>query len=260
MRDMLRSFAVGLGIVILLGGPALALSFTVDSTGDSGDTSAGDGACVATGGGCTLRAAMQEANALPDADTIAFDIAGSGLHTIHVVGGQEGGSDLPFIVAPLTIDGFKQHDSQPNTNATGGLNAVPLIELDGSGSSHCFVVFNSGTNTIRGLVMNGFHSDAVDLESGSTTFIEGNFIGTDATGTTAKGLATGVNMFVQNGGLTFTVGGTTPDARNLISGSTNGGISVGVLRQAFLAPAEPLRADTKTLRKGVHCPGDATGG
>ena len=32
------------------------------------------------------------------------------------------------------------------------------------------------------------------------------------------------------------------------------------LRQAFLAPAEPLRADTKTLRKSAHCPGDATGG
>ena len=70
------------------GGQALALTFTIDSTTDGSDTSAGDGNCVATTGGCTLRAAMQDANALPDADTIAFDIAGSGVHAIHVVGGH----------------------------------------------------------------------------------------------------------------------------------------------------------------------------
>src|SRR5262245_41504058 len=97
----LQRLVAGLGIAVLLGGPAGALTFTVDSTGDGSDTSAGDGVCVATSGGCTLRAAMEEANAHPDADIIAFDIAGSGVHTIHVVGGSEGGNDLPFIVAPL---------------------------------------------------------------------------------------------------------------------------------------------------------------
>ena len=30
------------------------------------------------------------------------------------------------------------------------------------------------------------------------------------------------------------------------------------LRQAFLAPAERLRADTRTLRKDLHCPGEAS--
>ncbi len=224
---MLRGFAVGLGVVTMLGGPALAATFTVDSTGDGSDTSAGDGMCIATSGGCTLRAAIEEANAHPDADTIAFDIPGSGVHTIHVVGGSEGGSDIPFLVAPVTIDGFTQAGSQPNTNVTGALNATPTIELDGSGSFHCFFALDGGTTTIRGLVINGCHSEVIGLGSG-TTLIEGNFIGTDVTGTVAKtfGGAPGITMFVQSGGLTFTAGGTTPAARNLISGNGGSGIEV----------------------------------
>src|SRR5439155_13469953 len=88
--------------VWLLAAPAWAASFTVDSTGDDPDASPGDGTCATAGGACTLRAAIDEANANPDADTIAFDIAGSGVHTIVPAGG------LPFITAPLTIDGFTQ--------------------------------------------------------------------------------------------------------------------------------------------------------
>src|SRR5262252_2602105 len=143
---MIRNVALSAIVLALLGGSALGTTFTVDSTGDGSDTNAGDGMCVATSGGCTLRAAIEESNAHPDADTIEFDIAGSGVHTIHVVGAAEGGNDLQFLVAPVTIDGFTQPGSQPNTSATGALDAVPTIELDGSGSAHCLVVFNGGTN------------------------------------------------------------------------------------------------------------------
>ncbi len=199
---------------------------------------------MADDGACTFREAITAANtntasgammgecaageASPTVDTIAFNISGGGVHTIHVVGGSEGGSDVPFLVDPVTIDGFTQPGSQPNTNVTGALDAMPTIELDGSGSFHCLVVFNGGTTTIRGLVINGCHAESIDLESGSTTFIEGNFIGTDVTGNVAKtfGGAPGLVMFVQNGGLTFTAGGTMPDARNLISG--NGGDAIRV--------------------------------
>src|SRR5688500_5320120 len=44
--------------------------FTVDSTADAVDSSVGDGACRTLAGACTLRAAIQEANALPGADEI----------------------------------------------------------------------------------------------------------------------------------------------------------------------------------------------
>ena len=50
-------------------------TFTVTNTTDDSDTSAGDGVCT-TGviGQCSLRAAIQEANALAGADDISFNI------------------------------------------------------------------------------------------------------------------------------------------------------------------------------------------
>jgi len=51
---------------------AKAATFTVNSTIDEGDIVQGDGVCAASGNNCTLRAAIQEANALPGADTIVL--------------------------------------------------------------------------------------------------------------------------------------------------------------------------------------------
>jgi hypothetical protein len=53
----------------------------VDSTTDAVDTSPGDGLCATAGGECTLRAAVQETNALPGADTVQVP-AGTYLLTI----------------------------------------------------------------------------------------------------------------------------------------------------------------------------------
>jgi len=53
--------------------PARAATFLVNSTDDVHDASAGDGICeTAAGGQCTLRAAVEEANALPGAHVIRF--------------------------------------------------------------------------------------------------------------------------------------------------------------------------------------------
>jgi CSLREA domain-containing protein len=55
-------------LVTVLG--ARAATFNVTSTMDAGDASPGDGVCASVGSGCTLRAAIQEANALAGADTV----------------------------------------------------------------------------------------------------------------------------------------------------------------------------------------------
>jgi CSLREA domain-containing protein len=54
--------------------PAQAATFTVNSPLDVSDANPGNGVCeTATGNGiCTLRAAIQETNALPGADTIVL--------------------------------------------------------------------------------------------------------------------------------------------------------------------------------------------
>lgn len=56
---------------------AHAAAFTVNSLTDAVDAAPGDGACLTAGGVCTLRAALEEANALAGADTIDFSVTGT---------------------------------------------------------------------------------------------------------------------------------------------------------------------------------------
>lgn len=58
--------AITIGSVVAISGSSprvAAAGFLVDSTGDSGDANPGDGTCATAGGVCTLRAAIEEANA-----------------------------------------------------------------------------------------------------------------------------------------------------------------------------------------------------
>lgn len=60
-----------LGMIWALSSPvALAVEFTVNDTNDTLDDNPGDGICADSSGKCTLRAALEEANALAGADTI----------------------------------------------------------------------------------------------------------------------------------------------------------------------------------------------
>jgi CSLREA domain-containing protein len=62
----------------LLASRAQAAGFGVNSLGDTADASPGDGICATAGGVCTLRAALQEANANgAAADTITFTVTGT---------------------------------------------------------------------------------------------------------------------------------------------------------------------------------------
>ena len=72
--DRLTVLVVGATASLLgafsLAAPAQAVTFTVNSTVDAVDVNPGDGVCATAEGTCTLRAAIQEANALAGADTI----------------------------------------------------------------------------------------------------------------------------------------------------------------------------------------------
>jgi CSLREA domain-containing protein len=63
---------VSLGLAGLPGRPAIAQNFAVNSEADIVDANPGDGVCAAIDGGCTLRAAVQEANALPGHQTVVL--------------------------------------------------------------------------------------------------------------------------------------------------------------------------------------------
>jgi CSLREA domain-containing protein len=79
-----------LGIALLaVAQVARAATFTVDSTADAVDVAPGDGACATAADECTVRAAIQEANALPGADTIVVDEELGGNVTLTIAGAGE---------------------------------------------------------------------------------------------------------------------------------------------------------------------------
>src|ERR671926_346430 len=59
-----------------------ATTFTVNSAGDGADANLADNVCNDGGGNCTLRAAIQQANATAGTDTINFSVTG----TINLTG------------------------------------------------------------------------------------------------------------------------------------------------------------------------------
>ncbi|HVS81721.1 MAG TPA: LamG-like jellyroll fold domain-containing protein [Pyrinomonadaceae bacterium] len=197
----------------------------VNDTGDAGDESVGDGTCRTTGGVCTLRAAIQEANALSSCSgalTINFNITGGGVHTISPA------SALPTITHQVIIDGYTQGVASANTQANSD-DAVLLIELDGTGASTATggLSLSGPPSTIKGLVINRFANSSgfgIKLLSNGHT-VRGNFIGTDPTGTIARPNGNG-GVFVEVGISGNTIGGATLAARNLISGNSFDGIAI----------------------------------
>ncbi len=232
-------------VMIVEGEPAplvsksLTLSvFTVDTTADDADFATGDGVCDTDDsvgdGPCTLRAAIQQANASPGADVISFAIPGPGPHTIQPLSG------LPAITEAVTIDGTTEPD----------FAGSPIVELDGTyaGTNADGLQLSGAGCSIRGLVINRFDGDGIEVSSGSNV-IEGNWIGTDTTGAAAAGnRRSGIAIW---SGADNVVGGTTAAARNVISGNNVPGMSY-----ALLVGASGL---TATMIQGNYVGTDASG-
>lgn len=206
------------------------MGLTVNSTSD-----VDNGTCSASH--CSLREAINAANALPGPDKIGFNIPvntdpgckpATGVCTIKP--GTTAG--FPKITDSVIIDGYTQPGAKANTNPiTLGSNAQLKIELTGflSGNSPANLVLaekglviEAGNSTVRGLVINAFLLAGIEVAKNlGLNVIEGNFIGTDSTGTQAVSALqqAGISIFGSNDN---TIGGTTPPARNLISGSVTG--------------------------------------
>jgi parallel beta-helix repeat protein len=201
---------------------------TVDSKLDTTDSNVGDNICDDGSGNCTLRAAIQESNATTGTQTITFNISGT---ADFVNGGQNGytiqpTSGLPNITDTVNIDGYTQPGSQANTTiAPNPLNGRLLIELDGSGAGNVNgLSLRADSIVIRGLVINNFGEDAVDVDYDNSV-IAGNYMGTEPDGTTAApndNLAIGTGIGTTDG---LRIGGLVPADRNLVSG--NGTVSQG---------------------------------
>ena len=259
----MRTKTAGLTTVLAVSSLALATlswaqapptTFLVDSTGDTGDTNPGDGICDDGTGSCTLRAAIQESQLEAGTNSIFFDIAGPGPHTIAP------GAPLPPVTDPVVIDAT----TQP------GYASTPIIELDGSaaGSGVDGLQITAGNSTVRGLVINRFGDDGIHMQSNGGNTIEGCFIGTDVSGTADLG-NTHYGIHIENSP-NNTIGGTDPGARNISSGNGFSGVALhGANSTGNVVQGNYLGTDiTGTVALGnayfgvymVDAPGNTIGG
>jgi len=91
---------------------ASAVEFVVDSQSDTVDIANGDGVCATADNNCSLRAAIQEANALAGADTITIS---PGIYKLAISGTAE------------------------DNAATGDLDITSIITINGAGADQVFI-------------------------------------------------------------------------------------------------------------------------
>jgi CSLREA domain-containing protein len=235
----------------------------VNSTGDESDTNTGDGVCQTSSGACTLRAAIEQANKTPGADVIDFDIPSTGVKTISP------NSLLPEITEQVIIDGYSQPGASPNT-LDKGTNAKPLIELNGTNSSPpsagSGLSVEASNTVIKRLVIDRFPDiDGIGIfpdklgDAVTNVRIEGNFIGTDPSGTIDRGNGdNGVFIFSASDN---TVGGDSPDKRNLLSGNGFAGVFIEGDSSFGAAPNNAVEGNLiGTQKDGVKALGNSTDG
>jgi uncharacterized repeat protein (TIGR01451 family) len=159
---------------------------------------------IADSGPGTLRQAILDSNANPGTtNSISFQITGTGVQTIELL------STLT-ITAPVVLDAT----TQP------GYAGSPLIALDGSNETTAgsAIVISAGNTTIKGLSINGFSGDGIDLESSGNDVITANILGSATAGATSHA----------NSGDGILVDGVADNliTQNTISGNQGAGLAV----------------------------------
>ena len=194
---------------LLLASVAHGATFTVTSVSDLPDTNTGDGVCAVTGGGCTLRAAIQQANASAGTDTIAFSIPGPRPHNIVPA------SAFNDITGPVVLDGATEPDYTP-----GNLAIVLNGASAGAGANGLRFAAGSSGSTLRAVVVQAFAGNGVVVASDNNSLVR-DYAGTNVAGTAA----------VANGGVGFqvtgsgnTLGGANYDERIIAAGNTGRGV------------------------------------
>ena len=195
-KQLVRFYSIFLILTILLAQfgvrPAAAdVLFTVNSTADKVDVNPSDGLCETDiAGECTLRAAIQEANALAGADTISIP---EGTYTLTMEGAGEdlaATGDLD-ITEDLTITGAGMTTTIIDAN---GLDRA-LHQLGGSLTLSNLTIENGLANPGAGLLVDGVSR----LENyGQATISQVVFTGNRATSDAPDG--TGGAIYVTDWG------------------------------------------------------------
>jgi parallel beta-helix repeat protein len=209
---------------------AAGTTVTVNVSNDERDWTPGDGQCqnvqaLAANSQCSLRAAIEELNALGASSSphrIHFDIPGPGPHIIVPR------TALPLITAPILIDGTTQPGAScPTASAPANL---PIV-LDGravtQNPSGLYIFSNE--SAVRGLVVGNFTEVGVTLV-GDNSSISCSHIGVGPDGMTPMGNGRGVFL----GGTGNTLGGSAHERRNVIAANDGTGVEASGQEQQIV--------------------------
>jgi uncharacterized repeat protein (TIGR01451 family) len=126
-RGAVAALATSLSVLILAA-QASAATYTVDSTSDSHDADATVAACADADGKCTLRAAVEQSDASPEADAIALP---AGRYVLSL--------DELTVTTPIRIDGA----------------AAPSTVIDAEGNGRAFSLGPEARLTASGMTITG---------------------------------------------------------------------------------------------------------
>jgi titin len=155
-------------------------------------------------------------------NTIGGTAPGAG----NVIGGLYGsgyGIEIDDSGAPAGTNNFVIEDNFIGTDPTGTLNFGNAIGILLEGNA---VTQGVANNTVSGNVVANEFLVGVEIYgiAAKDNMVEGNLIGTDPTGTVARG--NGIGVEIAGGAFDNTVGGTTAGARNVISGNSAEGVVI----------------------------------
>ncbi len=166
-------------------------------------------------GAGSFRQAIIDANNSAGADTIRFDIAGSGPHVINL-------TSFVHITDTVFIDGTTEPDY-------AGAGSVPVVVIDGGGGSMDGLFFSSSADNsvVRGLMLRDFAYQIIDIDAGATGIsIVGNYIGSFSTSGSVDTSQLGGVGAVWVAGTDNIIGGPTLADRNYILSPTNTNVMI----------------------------------
>jgi CSLREA domain-containing protein len=231
--------------------PDAAYSFTVNSTADSHDADPGDGVCADGQGRCTLRAAVEEADADPAGSTISISLpAGTYDLTLGTLAESANTIKITGVGTSTTlVEGNNSFSIlRIASGVTAAVTGVTISGGNAGNSGYGGGVLTSGKTTVTSSVISGNTAVAGGgmANSGGTLTIEASTVsGNDATAYGGGG--------VQNGGLK-NMAGSIKIVSSTITGNTASGDGGGILNgqnghpAAAGAPAAAPRAYPRTPR------------
>ena len=136
------------------------------------------------------------------------------------------------VVSGNTISGIRIDSSTGNAVCGNfiGTDASGTAALP-NGSEGVYLTNSANSNTIggsspgEGNIISGNANHGVWVEGSTGNAVEGNYIGTDGSGTGALANG-GAGVFLDSGANSNTIGGTTTAERNVVSGNTLSGIRI----------------------------------